>query len=677
MATGGGASSEDLLSLPKRPKVEKRQFLSSWKSEFPWVTFDRAIGMRCKYCMDSRKKNVFTQGCDKYKKDALYKHAHTADHKAAIEEKSGRKGMQQALSHSYRDQELAVIAALRTVYFMAKKNLPNDHFSDLKQFLVVQGSTDIGNLSFSCGRGGKRFTYEHSESVRGFQEAIAATVDENLDNELSQAQYYSLLLDESTDVSTDHNLVMYVRYILDGEVQSRFLCLVDLPSGTADGIVETVLNVFTSRGLSLEKLCGIATDGASVMVGCRTGVTTQLKGKNPFILSVHCIAHRLALASGQAADAVPYVKQYQLYINHIYRYFHYSTKHTAQLKEIQSILQSAERKFHQIFHTRWLSFDGAIDAIIVSLDPLFTTLIENSASDPTANGILKFMATFSFLSMTYLLADILPVLARLSKRFQRSQVDFTTVADGVSVTQSTLKALIATPGPKLQRFLNEIPSSPAESQSFYYLGHSICDSQKQRDDFASNKTNLINKVIENLGARFPDGGTISCFSILDPQNLPPSVDLPAYGNSEIESLATYYGNSKCNDMGDELDPVLNGQNLTEEWLSFKHMMAKNFSSTSVQGMAKKVLGSDDMQEQFPEMLKLLLIGLTLPVSSVDCERGFSKQNLIKTRLRAKLKTENVSTLMKISVDTPDMEQFDFHKAFVNWCSVKERYICRS
>ena len=30
----------------------------------------------------------------------------------------------------YKDQELAVVAALRTVYFMAKKNLPNDNFSD-------------------------------------------------------------------------------------------------------------------------------------------------------------------------------------------------------------------------------------------------------------------------------------------------------------------------------------------------------------------------------------------------------------------------------------------------------------------------------------------------------------------------------------------------------------------
>ena len=75
--------------------------------------------------------------------------------RAAIEAKACRRDMQQALAHTYRDQELAVIAALKTVYFMSKKNLPNNHFSDLKQFLLVQGLTDIGGLSFQCGcRGG-------------------------------------------------------------------------------------------------------------------------------------------------------------------------------------------------------------------------------------------------------------------------------------------------------------------------------------------------------------------------------------------------------------------------------------------------------------------------------------------------------------------------------------------
>ena len=89
------------------------------------------------------------------------------------------------------------------------------------------------------------------------------------------------MIDESTDIATDHNLVMYMRYVLDGEVQSCYLCLIELPGGTAPQIVDVILKVFTSRKITLEKLCGVATDGASVMVGCRTGVTTQLKGKNP------------------------------------------------------------------------------------------------------------------------------------------------------------------------------------------------------------------------------------------------------------------------------------------------------------------------------------------------------------------------------------------------------------
>ena len=100
---------------------------------------------------------------------------------------------------------------------MAKKHLPNDHFSNLKQFSLVQGSTDIGALSFQCGRGGRQFTYEHSKSVRGFQEAIAAVVDKDLDDDLSHSNFYSLLIDESTDTATDHNLGMYMHYVLNGE----------------------------------------------------------------------------------------------------------------------------------------------------------------------------------------------------------------------------------------------------------------------------------------------------------------------------------------------------------------------------------------------------------------------------------------------------------------------------
>ena len=91
-----------------------------------------------------------------------------------------------------------------------------------------------------------QFTYKHSESVKGFQEANAAVVDENLEKDLSISKFYSLVIDESTNIATDHNLVMYMRYVLDGEVHSRFL---ELPGGTAPEIVDTVLKVFTAKSI--------------------------------------------------------------------------------------------------------------------------------------------------------------------------------------------------------------------------------------------------------------------------------------------------------------------------------------------------------------------------------------------------------------------------------------------
>ena len=46
--------------------------------------------------------------------------------------------MQRAVATVYSQQEQAVLAGLRTVYFMAKKNLANDLFSDFKLFQVLQ-----------------------------------------------------------------------------------------------------------------------------------------------------------------------------------------------------------------------------------------------------------------------------------------------------------------------------------------------------------------------------------------------------------------------------------------------------------------------------------------------------------------------------------------------------------
>ena len=59
--------------------------------------------------------------------------------------------------------------------------------------------------------------------------------------------------------------------------------------------------------VGFERCVWFGSDGASVMVGSKTGVATRMKAMNPFIVSRHCAAQRLALVSSQAAKEVTYM----------------------------------------------------------------------------------------------------------------------------------------------------------------------------------------------------------------------------------------------------------------------------------------------------------------------------------------------------------------------------------
>ena len=74
--------------------------------------------------------------------------------------------------------------------------------------------------------------------------------------------YYALQMDESTDTSNHAILLVYVRHILDGDLQQQFLCSRDLPTTTkAEDIFNSVDMYLSSVGLSWEYCVGITTDG--------------------------------------------------------------------------------------------------------------------------------------------------------------------------------------------------------------------------------------------------------------------------------------------------------------------------------------------------------------------------------------------------------------------------------
>ena len=59
---------------------------------------------------------------------------------------------------------------------------------------------------------------------------------------------------------------------------------------------------------------------------------------------------------------------------------------------------------------------------------------------------------------------------------------------------------------------------------------------------------------------------------------------------------------------------------------------------------------------------------------MECERGFSKQNLTKTDLRNNLNNETLNLLIMIGLDDVDLLEFDFSHALAIWNSQCKRRI---
>ena len=76
----------------------------------------------------------------------------------------------------------------------------------------------------------------------------------------------------------------------------------DTESTTADGILHCIRSLLISKGIPnwTDHLVGFGADGASVNFGCRQGIYTKLKNDMPWLMGIHCLAHRLELACKNA-----------------------------------------------------------------------------------------------------------------------------------------------------------------------------------------------------------------------------------------------------------------------------------------------------------------------------------------------------------------------------------------
>ncbi|XP_062594268.1 zinc finger protein 862-like, partial [Saccostrea cucullata] len=437
------------------------------------------------------------------------------------------------------------------------------------------------------------------------------------------------MLDESTDVPVHQNLIVYVRFL--EQIGSRvvpsvdFLGIRQLSVANAEAISSELIGLLKDKGLDLDRLAGVSTDGASVMVGCKSGVVTRLREMYPGILATHCIAHRLALACGEAADKVTYLVKFQAVLNDLYKYFERSPKNMARLEKVQGILDcSRGTRLKQVSHTRWLSFEGSVQAVVDNYQSVVAVMLEESSAKALA--LHKPISCYKFLYVAHFLADALKPLAVLSRSYQRSDLDFTEVNCLLHSTVKVLDNLIGNPGGNLSAFLQHAPSEPTLDESglytFEFQGHIVRDSLGQRSEAVRACSTFIEGVKASLQSRFTDRGDALVLSALsrffDPQTVvdrtPPSEDIDIIANHlSVCKVA------KVRDCKDELG-------------SFVEFCRAKVDSNSRVGSSSLDICQVAFRARamFPIVAAAAERLLTAPVSTANCERGFSRQNLIKT-----------------------------------------------
>lgn len=112
-----------------------------------------------------------------------------------------------------------------------------------------------------------------------------------------RAGYYSLLVDETKDLSKDEQMSICIHYLDpdDPKIVECFLTFVVAPSLTAEHLAKYIVDTLSLFNLDLLSMVSQGYDGAAVMSVCVSDVQTHIRQLVPQAIYIHCHAHCLNL----------------------------------------------------------------------------------------------------------------------------------------------------------------------------------------------------------------------------------------------------------------------------------------------------------------------------------------------------------------------------------------------
>ncbi|KAJ1255625.1 hypothetical protein BS78_K180300 [Paspalum vaginatum] len=272
---------------------------------------------------------------------------------------------------------------------------------------------------------------------------------------------FSVLIDESRDVSIKEQMAMILRFVNDeGKVLERFVGLQHVEKCTTAALKEALVGMLSSYKLSISMLRGQGYDGASNMRGEFNGVQKLIRDENPYAFYVHCFAHQLQLVVVTVSTSTPAIVDFFNYVPLIVNTVGASCmrKDALLVKHHDTLLEKVEtgeiltgRGLNQESSlarsgdTRWGSHLKTLLRILVMWEAIIDVLeiVKKDSIKPASNGgafgLIGKMESFDFVFILHLMIELLSMTDMLSRALQRKDQDIVEAMHLISGVKDSLQ----------------------------------------------------------------------------------------------------------------------------------------------------------------------------------------------------------------------------------------------
>ena len=153
-----------------------------------------------------------------------------------------------------------------------------------------------------------------SSATSTAKESLGLTLQRPLAVVYSKARFVSVMSDSSTNTTIVEQEVVYVQYVNHGTPVTKLASIQALEHGNAEGVHNGVIKELATMELTADKLQPAESafptlvcanfDGASVMMGSKSGVATSIQQSFPWVIPIHCVANKLELGILDGVKAV-------------------------------------------------------------------------------------------------------------------------------------------------------------------------------------------------------------------------------------------------------------------------------------------------------------------------------------------------------------------------------------